>query len=86
MKRFLIKKEATYDGETIDEAIYKFKTDVVNGIGLLIQEKEIPPKRRYFCLGCKGTLSPNVSQKDSWKCPHCGSIEYDYGVEEIEDN
>ena len=82
MQRFLIKKEATYDGETIEEAIFKFKTDVTNGIGIQIQEKEIPKEYRYFCLGCNGTLSPSVTKKESWKCPHCGSVEYDYGKEE----
>lgn len=35
-----------------------------------------------FCLNCKGILPFDVSRRESWTCPHCGSREYDYGIKE----
>ena len=37
-------------------------------------------KGELYCLGCKGKLPENVKNKESWRCPHCNSVEYDYGV------
>jgi len=40
-------------------------------------------KGEIYCLGCKQTLPKEYADKESWKCPHCGSIEYDYGLRPI---
>jgi len=37
-------------------------------------------KGEIYCLGCKGTLPEHYTKKASWRCPHCGSVEYDYGI------
>jgi len=40
MGKWLIKAENFYSGETREEALFKFKSDVVNGYHITMQQKE----------------------------------------------
>jgi len=35
-----------------------------------------------FCLGCGYNLPFWVKQKEQFRCPHCNSVEYDFGIRE----
>jgi len=35
-----------------------------------------------YCLACKARLPSWVKEKESFRCPECGSVEYDFGIVE----
>jgi len=35
-----------------------------------------------YCLNCNTNLPYWVKEKEAFRCPHCGSVEYDFGIRE----
>ena len=75
-------------GKTIVKWLFKLDNDKAVGditVGEIEQLRDAlteTVKGTPYCLGCKNTLPSWVKQRESFKCPHCGSVEYDFGIRE----